>query len=65
MLNREDEAIRSYDNAIEVNPELPSPFLYKAALLSRLERFEEAQKFYNAALSKVPVQKSEETAVAS
>lgn len=65
MLNREDEAIRSYDHAIEVNPELPSPFLYKAALLSRLERFEEAQKFYNAALSKVPVQKTEETAVAS
>ena len=65
MLNREEEAIRSYDNAIEVNPDLPSPFLYKAALLSRLERFEEAQKYYNAALSKVPVQKTEEAAVAS
>lgn len=65
MLNREEEALRSYDNAIEVNPDLPSPFLYKAALLSRLERFEEAQKYYNTALSKVPVQKTEEAAVAS
>ena len=62
MLNREDEAIESYDKAIDVNPDLPSPFLYKAALLSRMERFEEAQKFYNAALSKVPVQKNEEEA---
>ena len=64
MLNQEEEAILSYDNAIDVNPDLPSPFLYKAALLSRLERFEEAQKFYNIALSKVPVQKTEQ-AVAS
>lgn len=64
MLNLEEEAIESYDRAIEVNPDLPSPFLYKAALLSRLERFEEAQKFYNTALSKVPVQKNEEQAVA-
>ena len=51
MLKREEEALRSYDKAIKTNPELPSPFLYKAALLSRLERFEEAQKFYNEALS--------------
>jgi tetratricopeptide (TPR) repeat protein len=64
MLKREDEAIESYDHAIHTNPDLPSPFLYKAALLSRLERFEEAQKFYNVALSKVPVQKSEKTPVA-
>jgi tetratricopeptide (TPR) repeat protein len=63
MLKREEEAIASYDNAIEANPELPSPFLYKAALLSRMERFEEAQKFYNAALSKVPVQKKEQASV--
>ncbi|MCZ6674734.1 MAG: tetratricopeptide repeat protein [Verrucomicrobia bacterium] len=60
MLKREEEALGSYDKAIEINPELPSPFLYKAALLSRLERFEEAQKFYNEALSKVPVQKNQQ-----
>lgn len=59
MLKREEEAIDSYDHAIMANPDLPSPFLYKAALLSRMERFEEAQKFYNEALSKVPVQKNE------
>lgn len=59
MLKREEEAIASYDRAIETNPDLPSPFLYKAALLSRMERFEEAQKFYNEALAKVPIQKGE------
>ncbi|NET39935.1 MAG: tetratricopeptide repeat protein [Cyanothece sp. SIO1E1] len=64
MLGREGEAIESYDYAIQANPDLPSPFLYKAALLSRLERFEEAQQFYNAALSKVPVQKSKPAKVA-
>jgi tetratricopeptide (TPR) repeat protein len=63
MLRREEEAIESYDRAIETNPDLPSPFLYKAALLSRMERFEEAQKYYNEALAKVPVQKSEQASV--
>ena len=63
MLKREEEAINSYDSAIKANPNLPSPFLYKAALLSRMERFEEAQQFYNEALSKVPIQKDEPATV--
>ncbi len=65
VLKREEEAILSYDKAIDTNPDLPSPFLYKAALLSRMERFEEAQKFYNEALAKVPVQKGEQVAASA
>lgn len=46
-MKKYDEALQSYDYAIQKNPEDSIYFFHKANLLTKMKRFEEALEYYD------------------